>query len=325
MPIAEQSASHRATAVPWPVSRDQNATRLEMTELTLQENIAWNEQKAGSLLSLLQGALAPRNQLGWSRWLQGDIQLFLPHDVLIAAWGDFRSGALAYDVITRSPTLGPCAWATHEIEPMMLKLFARWVAAQQEPVVMEAARLYSDADHSFPFCRSALVHGVQDHRSHYDCIYLFLGPEELASPFSQQVCRMVLPFIDLGFRQLPDRGQKRAQHELSGTGFGNSSFAECLATGPGSSGTGETHFGDSGWAEPAAGERGSPLSARELEIMQWVRMGKTNAEIAIILSLSTFTVKNHMRRIYRKLDVLNRAQAVGSLEGMQAVPRSAAR
>lgn len=297
-----------------------------MTELTLQENIAWNEQKAGSLLSLLQGALAPRNQLGWSRWLQGDVQLFLPHDVLIAAWGDFRSGALAYDVITRSPTLGPCAWATDEIEPMMLKLFAKWVDAQQEPVVMDAVRLGSDTGHPLPFFRSALVHGVQDHRSHYDCIYLFLGPEELASPFSQQVCRMALPFIDLGFRQLPDRGQKRAQHELSGTGFGNSSFAECLAAErPGASGSNDSRFGDSGWSEPAAGERGSPLSARELEIMQWVRMGKTNAEIAIILSLSTFTVKNHMRRIYRKLDVLNRAQAVGSLEAMQAAPRSVTR
>ncbi|HEY0823061.1 MAG TPA: LuxR C-terminal-related transcriptional regulator [Ramlibacter sp.] len=41
--------------------------------------------------------------------------------------------------------------------------------------------------------------------------------------------------------------------------------------------------------------------------------------------MSTFTVKNHMRRIYRKLDVLNRAQAVGSLDRMQRFPQHAVR
>jgi transcriptional regulator EpsA len=128
------------------------------------------------------------------------------------------------------------------------------------------------------------VHGVEDHRGRYDCMYLFLGPAELASPLSLHLCRVVLPFIDTAFRQLPDREE------------------------------GPSH-GDGATAEEA-GERGSALSARELEIMEWVRMGKTNSEIAMILNLSTFTVKNHMRRIYKKLDVLNRAQAVGSLDRM---------
>ena len=296
-----------------------------MPEVSLQKN-TWNEQKADSLLSLLQGALSPRNQLGWSRWLQGDMQVFLPHDVLIAAWGDFRAGVLAYDVITRSPTLAASFWAKQEVEAMMLTLFDSWMAAGQEPVVLDSASLCGGANPVRPFGRCALVHGVQDRRSHYDCLYLFLGPEDLASPFSQHLCRMALPFIDLGFRQLPDRGQKRAQEELSGTGFGNSSFAESLSgEKPGTPLGGDGGFADAGWQDAAPGERGSPLSARELEIMQWVRMGKTNAEIAIILSLSTFTVKNHMRRIYRKLDVLNRAQAVGSLDRMQGARRPAAR
>ena len=39
-------------------------------------------------------------------------------------------------------------------------------------------------------------------------------------------------------------------------------------------------------------------------------MGKTNSEIGQILDISFFTVKNHAQRIFRKLDVLNRTQAV---------------
>ena len=51
-----------------------------------------------------------------------------------------------------------------------------------------------------------------------------------------------------------------------------------------------------------------------MEIMEWVRMGKTNHEIGMILDISAFTVKNHMQRIFKKLDVMNRAQAVSKLE-----------
>ena len=56
------------------------------------------------------------------------------------------------------------------------------------------------------------------------------------------------------------------------------------------------------------------LSERESEIMNWVKMGKTNAEIGSILSISAFTVKNHLQHIFKKLDVYNRMQAVSKIE-----------
>jgi transcriptional regulator EpsA len=56
------------------------------------------------------------------------------------------------------------------------------------------------------------------------------------------------------------------------------------------------------------------LSEREAEIMDWVRKGKTNAEIGSILCISSYTVKNHLHQIFRKLDVFNRMQAVSKIE-----------
>jgi DNA-binding CsgD family transcriptional regulator len=53
------------------------------------------------------------------------------------------------------------------------------------------------------------------------------------------------------------------------------------------------------------------LSAREAEILHWIALGKTNPEIGSILNISAFTVKNHVQRILKKLDVTNRTQAVG--------------
>lgn len=53
------------------------------------------------------------------------------------------------------------------------------------------------------------------------------------------------------------------------------------------------------------------LTLRELEVLRWVYLGKSNIEIGIILGISPLTVKNHVQEILRRLNVQNRTQAVG--------------
>lgn len=52
-----------------------------------------------------------------------------------------------------------------------------------------------------------------------------------------------------------------------------------------------------------------PLSPRELEILTCLTMGMSNKEIAVHLSISQQTVKNHMTSIMTKLNVSDRTQA----------------
>jgi DNA-binding NarL/FixJ family response regulator len=54
-----------------------------------------------------------------------------------------------------------------------------------------------------------------------------------------------------------------------------------------------------------------PLSKREREILTMVADGKQNTEIATALVLSPYTVRNHISRLLRKLQVHNRAEAAG--------------
>jgi DNA-binding NarL/FixJ family response regulator len=54
----------------------------------------------------------------------------------------------------------------------------------------------------------------------------------------------------------------------------------------------------------------SPLSERELEVLQHLARGKTNKDIAAALFVSQATVKTHVENILRKLGVADRAQAV---------------
>ena len=53
------------------------------------------------------------------------------------------------------------------------------------------------------------------------------------------------------------------------------------------------------------------LTEREREVLRWIYLGKSNSEIGAILDISPLTVKNHVQNILRKLNVVNRAQAVG--------------
>ena len=54
----------------------------------------------------------------------------------------------------------------------------------------------------------------------------------------------------------------------------------------------------------------SRLTGREREVLQLISEGKTNKEIARILSLSINTVESHRKHVMEKLDLHNTAEIV---------------
>ncbi|HEY1626068.1 MAG TPA: helix-turn-helix transcriptional regulator [Streptosporangiaceae bacterium] len=75
-----------------------------------------------------------------------------------------------------------------------------------------------------------------------------------------------------------------------------------------------------GLPDPSSGQNGNSghskadanhgLSAREAEVMSLIADGQTNGQIAQHLFLAEKTVKNHVRRIYAKLGVDRRVDAI---------------
>lgn len=59
-----------------------------------------------------------------------------------------------------------------------------------------------------------------------------------------------------------------------------------------------------------------PLTAREIEIAQLVAQGLTNAEIASKLWITQNSVKQALKRMFRKLDVSARAEMVAKLQNV---------
>lgn len=56
--------------------------------------------------------------------------------------------------------------------------------------------------------------------------------------------------------------------------------------------------------------RKNRLTAREQEILQLIGKGKSNRQIAENLYLSELTVKTHLKNIFKKMQVVNRTQAI---------------
>ena len=63
---------------------------------------------------------------------------------------------------------------------------------------------------------------------------------------------------------------------------------------------------------PASGVKVPELTEREMQVLRGMAAGKSNAQIGRELYLSEDTIKTHARRLFRKMRVNDRAQAVAS-------------
>jgi transcriptional regulator EpsA len=214
-------------------------------------------------------------------WLQGELQKLLPHQVLIVAWGQFATGDIRYNVVSL-PGAEIDQLPHREISPLLRKLYSRWVAHGRQAFGVATAASEPGAPalalpEAFSSMRSILVHGLNDEHTGRDRLYVTMNSDSSVPAGLNKTFQLLMPCIDRVLRRIS---------------------------------TLRTHQ-----KETAARAPRTALSEREREILEWVRKGKTNHEIGTILGISQFTVKNHLQRIFRKMDVLNRAQAIGKLSG----------
>lgn len=257
----------------------------------------------GPLLKLVQQSHCIRRHYELFNWLQDDIQHFLPHGILIAAWGDLSTNAFCYDIV--SPLAGVRTDEFDEIpvRSFLLSLFSRWQEAQYQPFALKAKSGFAPKEIINPVTRkamqdmrSALVDGIRDQRGRHHCMYVMMGPPELSNPRSREALRFLLPHIDITFRQINHLPDQYLENGATPAPQEKAAVEEAFP------------FSDTTW---------HTLSDREKEIMNWIRNGKTNSEVGQILDISIFTVKNHLQRIFKKLNVSNRAQAVAKTEAPQ--------
>lgn len=236
------------------------------------------------IYSLVEKSLSINSHYQLLNWLQGEIQTYIPHDILISAWGDFSVGIFYLDVVAIHPLLRTNNVDKEKLRPQILTMLELWQSSNLNPVAIniedgfldihDALKAKENITHSqgangLDKMRSCLAHGIKDNRANDDCLYLLLSSESPVDS-SKSTLPVLLPFIDNAFRRIAPLKTKLAAKE------------EVLS---------------------------EALTPRECEIMELVKNGYTNQDIADALDISRFTVKNHLQRIFNKLQVSNRSQA----------------
>ena len=77
--------------------------------------------------------------------------------------------------------------------------------------------------------------------------------------------------------------------------------------------------GDSVWPELPRATDESELSDRQLEVLRLLSEGQSNKQIAQHLNVTPETVKSHLKIIFRKLEVSNRAECVRKVVSLNLV------
>lgn len=218
------------------------------------------------------------------RWLHGEVQYFMPHEILLAAWGDFESWDVRLDLTSALPGVRTGQLAHCRVDSFVRQAYARWLDAGRQPVMLKA----TDTEAFQPAChcpvhtalrgmRSVLVHGVHDQRSGRESLYVALTCGSFTRGRSLvrflSALEPLVAQVDAAFRRIPAFPLHEARLALN------------------------------------TGSNVLDLSTREREVLEAVCRGRTNLEIAAALSISPFTVKNHVQRIFRKVGVTNRTQA----------------
>lgn len=238
--------------------------------------------KWDDMIEIIQRSYRIQSHLDFYEWHQDYVTPTFPHDALIAVWGDFDNGQLHYDVCSKDKQIRTqnVFEQPENFNNFVLFLYKNWLSNGKRWYKLNdftASLDQEDLPHFFtvqlPHIHSMLVYGVNDIRGNNNCIYIFLSEKkEFDAP--DLALGMIMPHLDAALSRI-----ESFQYQI-GEVRGNYNV--------------------------------QGLTEREHEVLHWVKMGKTNTEISMILNISLNTVKNHLKHIFAKLDVSTRAHAVAT-------------
>jgi transcriptional regulator EpsA len=213
-------------------------------------------------------------------WTQGMLQNLVKHELLICALHTGESASYQVDSFAgplfEPALIGDLFRRDTALVPHIAKT---WEESQFHPV-------FCDAGPDSPFAGGPLAgelkrtaahgliaHGTYDSFGRPASLFIFAGAPGNIGPRQGFMVELIVPFLHLAWLRT------QINRPMEG--------------------------GD------AAQRSADLLTVREQEILRWIHIGKSNIEIGTILAISPLTVKNHVQKILRKLDVQNRTQAVG--------------
>lgn len=270
------------------------------------------------LLHVIEAALEIRTPAAFFLWAQGQLQTLLPHQLMVCLQFDGDDELLRAECLHGQPlAAATLRQLTDERDGLVVRLLRHGRVAGQFPSMFESARACATAPVDAAWSalqaqmeltgfQNALMHGTERLAGGASFFVLF-GLPHRPGMRDAYFLRLLLPYLHLALAGLGAGDRANVQHGPAR----RSDTAGATA--------GEYGAGPQDTPVPAR-----PLSERERQVMHWLREGKSNEEMAVILGISGLTVKNHLQRLYRLLSVSNRTHAVSRCISLRLLERDPA-
>jgi transcriptional regulator EpsA len=264
----------------------------------MNQLVILNSQEQEQLVRAIESAVHVRRRHQLFLWAQGQFCALLPHEILICLRLEHGNGATHVECLhTQLFDKEQEDRLCHPHDGLAVRLALACEENGCLPGLVAAgvsrhARIYETFrdDLEKAGLRNAVVHGDRIN-AHNDAFFFILLNVNEVAPVQGHLMKLMLPHMHLAFNHVisQDRGNRSEAGEANEAGAAGAA--------------GEANEADEAAASPS-------ISDRELQVLKWICSGKSNYEIGVILNISPLTVKNHVQKIFRKLNIHNRAQAV---------------
>jgi transcriptional regulator EpsA len=214
---------------------------------------------------------------GLFNWARSDLQVVLPHELFICGIARHVNQDIAVSKLLCSEPSMEAAKALIAKEGRLISPIVKKWCLERWPQLFDSREALPELDKGWLAAfrnselRNIAAHGLYDVSGLVFSYFNFFGLPHQPGTRDAQVLELLVPHMHVVLARVISQ-QKRERLRQRGTAYS--------------------------------------LTNREREILTWLVLGKTNWEIAYLLKVSDKTVKTHLQRMFCKLAVYNRTQAV---------------
>lgn len=251
----------------------------------MKEFSGLGSQDVEHLVDTLEASLKIHTRAQFFLWAQGALQRFIAHETLLCAFGDISRMRFRFESFSRCVMDAVAERESGAVLNVLLpRIVDDWLRSGRVP------RLFARGTHGQTERRQLPVefnrrdfghvaaHGPREIQGEFGSFFVFVRLLNPPSARETYLLELLMPYLHMALHR-----------------------------------TLANEHGQNVPVLPAD----AVLTRRELQVLLWVKNGKTNEEIGRILEVSPPTVKNHVQNILRKLNVSNRAQAVGKADALR--------
>ena len=238
---------------------------------------ALTHEERQSLMVIIDASLRVMKRHHFFSWTQGVAQFLVPHEILVCGMSGSSDPGMHMYYFSSSRYFNDVHFEAvcHPESGLLRHMIGHWNSHNQ-PCLIGKSGCSETSDPAWMELlethelRNAAAHGICGADGTIKSFFCFSRVKEPFPPRLAYILHILMPFLDATLSRV------LAQEERDSNLIARTKIA---------------------------------VTAREMQILCWLKEGRTNIEIAAILGLSPHTVKNHVRRILQKLGVQSRAQA----------------